>query len=199
LYKRRSFGRAGGNAYQASVLWSHTNAGGEYDADVQGDLEDAARTVSLAGGGTPVVVMDYLAFKYFSKNKYVLARDSKWIPSGLLKSSIIDPTIFVDGEAQFKGMYGDLEIWVYNFQYLDPVTKSLTNVMPDNTVLVVGLGVQGIQHYGMVQNMKALQPMMNFPSMWQEPDGSANWLKLESAPLMQPGIPNATVKITVHA
>lgn len=197
-----NFGRAGGNAYSVSTLWSATNAGGEYIANIPGDLMDASLIISKAGGGTVRgVIMDAKAYKLFALNKAVQSRENNWVASGLRQSSIIDPKNLTEGEAIYMGNLGQFEIWVYNYEYINPVTGSAANVMPDNTVLLIGSNVQGEENYGIIMDTKAIETNQSsqrvFVKSWEEEDPGVRYVMLQSSPLMVPLRTNATVKLTV--
>lgn len=197
-----SYGRAGGNAYSTGTLWSATNAGGEYIANIPKDLMDASLIISKAGGGiVRAVVMDSKAYGLFVLNKAVRAIDSGWVASGLRTSSVLDPKQLTEGEAMYMGMLGTFEIWVYNYEYINPVTGSAANVMPDNTVLLVGSNVQGEENYGIIKDVAAIETNQYaqkvFAKSWLNEDPSVRYVMLQSAPLMVPLRPNATVKLTV--
>lgn len=197
-----SYGRAGGNAYTVGTLWSATNGSGEYIANIPKDLMDASLIISKAGGGTVrAVVMDSKAYGLFVINKAVRAIDSGWVASGLRNSSVLDPKQLTEGEAMYMGMLGTFEIWVYNYEYINPASGSAANVMPDNTVLLVGSNIQGEENYGIIRDVNAIEAnqfaQRVFAKSWLQEDPSVRYVMLQSAPLMVPLRPNASVKLTV--
>lgn len=76
-----------------------------------------------------------------------------------------------------------LDLYAYDEWYTDPVTGKDEPLIPDDVVLLGNPAARCAMHYGLIQNLKHPAPVPRFPSVWQEEDGSARWLQLESAPL----------------
>ncbi len=199
-----NFGRAAGNTITTTSgdKWDAVDSDGYGTADIPKQLMDASLIVSKAGGGVVrAIVMDYKAYGLFRKNKFVTSKDSGWVTSGTVRSTILDPKSLVEGEALYMGNLGAFEIWVYNYEYINPVTGSAANVMPDNTCLLIGSNVQGVQHFGAIKDAKAIETgaaaVRTYMKSWVSEDPGVRYVLLQSAPLMVPYRPNATVKIVV--
>ena len=104
---------------------------------------------------------------------------------------------------QAKGSVGDVPIFTFQSEYVDPETGARTKIMPDNTVLMISRSkVHGVRHFGAIQSMDenenfVLNPMEYFASSWTERNPTMRMLQLESAPLMVPYYPDAVQTITV--
>jgi len=55
--------------------------------------------------------------------------------------------------------------------------------MPDDKVLLGSTNARCEFHYGLIQNMHSLTASTRFPMSWTEPNGSARWVQLETAPM----------------
>lgn len=92
------------------------------------------------------------------------------------------------------GTIGEFNIWVYQDQYLDE-DGATQLMMPSGTVLLVnGAQLEGVRHYGMIKDYEAMHRAQRaFFKSWVEKDPSARLLLMQSAPLVVPYRPNATL------
>ncbi len=99
----------------------------------------------------------------------------------------------------FKGTLGsDLEVWVYGGKYDDDlgVTKKF---LPDYSVILGSGAVEGTRAFGAIMSPGAgYQPMQSYPRHFVTQDPELEFVETQSAPLIIPGRPDATVAITVH-
>lgn len=94
---------------------------------------------------------------------------------------------------------GTLEIWVYNDWYEDDEGNA-TQFMDDSMIVLTGPNVQGVRAFGAIMDFKAqMRAMEIFSKMFEEEDPSAVYLLSQSAPLMVPVNPNATLSAQVLA
>lgn len=100
--------------------------------------------------------------------------------------------------AQYKGKLANgLEIWVYADIYENDAGTQV-DVMNASDVILTSPGVDGVQCYGAILDADAGFAATDlFPKMWKENDPSAIFLMSQSAPLMVPTRPNATLKARV--
>ena len=103
-------------------------------------------------------------------------------------------------EVQFKGMLSNnLELWVYRDYYQAP-DNTVVPYMDARDVVMIANNVDGVKAFGAIQDKGAnLQPLEVFPKMWEENDPSATIMMTQSAPLMVPVNPNATLRARVVA
>ena len=169
------------------------------------DLEDWADLIhQKSGAGATFVVMDPTAWKNFRnhadvKNILDLRRASA-------STAEIGPNVRGQGnaKARFKGTFGDVDIWVYQERYTDDAGAAQL-VMPANTVIVGAPGgaggeggVEGVRAYGPILDPKAnFRAERLFAKSWEEEDPALTWLMAQSAPLVVPYRPNATLRATV--
>lgn len=100
--------------------------------------------------------------------------------------------------AQFKGLLsGNIQLWVYTGFYYDADgNKQL--FLPTNEVILGSQAIQGVRAFGAILDHESLQPMSLFPKMWRENDPSVEYVMSQSAPLMIPQRPNASIGVTVY-
>jgi hypothetical protein len=179
---------------------------------------DAANTVLLAGGtawdqlGTADPLGDIEAWAVllegpltklvFSKTAWNLFIKFQAVKD-LLDTRRGSTTTLETGPAagqfvSFKGLLGaDIECWVYSGWYKDS-TGTKVDYMPDNTVIASSPAVEGVRAHGAILDANAnYQAMSLFPKMWQENDPAVTYVMSQSAPLMIPSRPNASVGATV--
>lgn len=162
------------------------------------DLEDWAITLQdKSGVVAKTVVMDPQAWKIFRSNTTV----QKYldIRRGTNNTINIDPQIISENEkARYAGSIGDFAIWVYNDTYVDD--KGTTcKLLPEKTVLLGSReGLEGTRCYGAIHDEKANWTAQRyFTKSWIEEDPSVRWLLLQSAPLVVPYRPNASMCVTI--
>jgi len=97
------------------------------------------------------------------------------------------PTALPRGISRYGRLFlpsGEVELLVYNEWYKHPVTGITTPMVPRGKMLIASTEARCELHYGMIQNMKALRAVPNWPSTWEEQDGSCRWVQLETAPMV---------------
>jgi hypothetical protein len=92
----------------------------------------------------------------------------------------------------------NIELVVYSDSYEDNQGNSVP-MMSTNDVVATNPAVDGIQAFGAIMDKKAnWEAMPIFPKMWEQEDPSGIFIMTQSAPLMIPSRPNASMKITVR-
>ena len=147
-----------------------------------------------SGSGRGKIVMDTKAWKLFrqdAKFDKILDKTNKLSDASGLDLS----QRFADEGASYKGNLGDFEVWVYSGNYINDAGVS-TPLMPDNTVALIG-NIEGVQHYGAILDLDVLQARESFTSSYVTKNPSARHTLMQSAPLLVPYRPNATLIIKV--
>lgn len=190
-----------------TAAWSHPDI--TIDA-MFGQMEDIAEDMRNRIGMTPgFFLFDPEAWKLMRAK--LLASDkggAKYLDKqnrGYDRINVdLTPSMAGEMGLQAKGSFGDIPIFTYQSEYVDPETGTLTRVMPANTVLMIAKSrLEGVRHYGAIQSMDpktqefVLSPMEYFYSSWAENEPPARFLRLESAPLMVPYYPDAVQTVTV--
>lgn len=99
---------------------------------------------------------------------------------------------------RFEGRIGQFSFYTYSDTYHDDDGNSV-EVWPTNEVAVVsGPEIEGTRAYAAIKDGRAgYRPLRRFPKMWEEQDPSVEYLMTQSAPLMVPLRPNASLGATV--
>ena len=174
-----------------------------------GQLEDWAEDMRDRVGQTPgFVLLDPEAWKLLRAK--LLASDkggAKYLDKqnrGFDRISVdLTPSLAGEMGLQAKGSFGDIPIFTFQSEYVDPEDGQVKKVMPANTVLMIARSrLEGVRHFGAIQSMDqnenfVLNAMENFASSWTERNPAVRLLQLESAPLMVPYYPDAVQTITV--
>lgn len=162
------------------------------------NLEDWAIAIQdKSGVVAKIVVMDPKAWKVFRSNATV----QKYldIRRGTSNSLNIDPSIrSEDTKARYVGAIGDFDIYVYNDTYINDNGET-AKLLLDKTVLLGSKdGLEGTRCYGAIHDEKANWTATRyFTKSWLEEDPSVRWLLLQSAPLVVPYRPNASMCVTI--
>lgn len=183
---------------------------------------DATHTVTLSGAtlwtdpaSKPLEDIENWMQKVFRKSGYVVTRITMGLDAwnAFYKHSTVEKMLDTrrgsdnkietgpgDGTpAQFRGRLtsNGVEIWTYNDIYEDN-TGTAQPFMAQDSIVLTSSAVDGVRAFGAIMDRKAgwnAQPM--FPKMWEQEDPSGLFLMTQSAPLMIPTRPNATLKAKV--
>jgi hypothetical protein len=112
-----------------------------------------------------------------------------------LKMGLLDGT-----EVEYVGTIGaGVEVYVYSDYYQNP-DGSVVPYMDPRDVVLSGPSVQGVRAFGAIADVGAqFQAVPVFPKMYEEQDPSVTFIMHQSAPLMVPVNPNATLRARVIA
>lgn len=101
--------------------------------------------------------------------------------------------------AQYKGtLTNGLEVWVYNDIYENNSGSNVAMMDPRDVVLVNPAGLEGVRCFGAIMDARnGYAPATVFPKMWEQEDPSAVYVMTQSAPLMVPMRPNASLRARV--
>jgi hypothetical protein len=107
------------------------------------------------------------------------------------------PILVQPGAPRLVAVMGDYRFFVVSIQYedVDGTTKEL---LPSGEILMPSHGVQGVRHFGAIQDLKAgIQPRAFFVKSWEDEDPSVRYILGQSAPLTVPYRPNGTLRAKV--
>lgn len=92
---------------------------------------------------------------------------------------------------------GTLEVVVYSDYYQDP-DGTVREFMSPKDMVLTGPNLNGVRCFGAIQDLGAnMQPLSMYPKMWNAEDPSATFIMTQSAPLMVPVNPNASLRARV--
>ena len=162
------------------------------------NLEDWATLIQdKSGTVAKTVIMDPDAWKIFrAKDEVKKFLDYR---RGTTNTLSVDP--FVRGEdskVRYVGSIGDFDIYVYNDTYINDSGVE-SKLLPSKTVILGSkTGLEGTRCYGAIHDEKANWTATRyFTKSWVEEDPSVRWLLLQSAPLVVPYRPNASLCATI--
>jgi len=169
----------------------------EAGADPIQDIEDAIELVhELEGASVYRIGMDPVAWSAFKKNKRVMEILDVRRAAGSNTAEF--GGMDLASGAQFGGVFGSFEVWVYSEYYEDPDTGETKPVLAPGTVIAAGDDMQGTQAFGAIHDEEAgIQALAMFPKSWLEPDPGYRWIMTQSAPLVVPTRPNASFSMKV--
>lgn len=162
------------------------------------DLEEWGTLVGEKSGASAVdVVMASNVWKVFRANAQVKDQvdAQKNLDARTLMNLGPDGTY---GGAQFKGVIGSFNIWVYPETYVDDAGVTRKFVPDDYLLMGSRRGLEGVRHFGGIKDEKyGFQATDFFSKSWTQDDPAIRYLMLQSAPLVVPYRVNATLSARV--
>lgn len=185
------FGRDAGN----TIALVNTARWGEDGVSPADDVEEWSTQILKASGAVPTeIIFDAEAWKLFKDDPKVEKALDLWRGG---KSEIelgAQPKI----GAQYKGRYGNFDLFVYVDWYVDESDVEHP-MLPAYSVIMGGAGIEGVRHFGAIQDPTAgYQAIEYFPKSWVTDDPAIRWLMMQSAPLIVPARVNASLAATVR-
>jgi len=159
--------------------------------DIVSDLDEWCNQTQLLSGYAPSrVTVTPDVWSHMRKNTSVeKSRDTTYAGN----SSALDSGVGNGEKVQYKGMLGtSLEVHVYNDIYENDSGVNVP-LMGAGQVVLTSSGVEGVRCFGAIQDAEVMMPMEMYPKMWLNPDPSVVYTMTQSAPLMVPTRPNATL------
>lgn len=142
------------------------------------------------------VLMPPDVWNVFSANQYVKDRLNIFRTLGELPS--LNLAMQMTEGAAYMGTIDSFNIWQYAAWYVDPADGVEKTILPAKTVIMTSPLMAGVQAFGAIRDEEAgLQPLPMFVKSWIEPDPSVRFIMLQSAPLLVPYRPNATLAAKV--
>lgn len=191
------FQRAAGH----TITLTPTNYWGDTGVSILGLLEDWKKMMRRADfGGVPnrlTVGTDvWDVMRTDTEIKELLNADYRAMSGGLnLNLGVLEGM-----DVEYVGtISGTLPVYVYS-DYYQTAAGVVTEFMSPQDIVLTGPMMDGVRCFASIQDIEAgFQPLSMFPKMWNQPDPSATFVMTQSAPLMVPMSPNATLKATVVA
>jgi hypothetical protein len=155
------------------------------------DLETWAGLIQTNGGG---VAQDVIMATDVWQNFRVHADVAAIFETRRGSESRAETGPLAANRVRQPGSVGDFKIWVYSDTYIDD-GGTAGNMMPAGGLLMVnGADLEGVRHYGMVKDYAANHRASRlFAKSWVEEDPSRRLLLMQSAPLVVPYRPNASL------
>jgi hypothetical protein len=151
-----------------------------------------------SGGVATDLVFTTTPWEFFLQDSVV--KQTIWYPANGGPGNAIQIGAQIQRGAQFKGRWGQYNLWVYNDWYIDPVTNVETPMLADGTVIMSGSDLMGTRAFGQI-----LDPAFNYeslpyaPKTWVENDPAQRIILMQSSPIVIPSRVNASLSATVCA
>lgn len=175
------WGDAGVSAWDDVQSWFDTCAAAEFGA-APTDIFMGSKAYAAFMADTDVIA---------KLNKDIRGNESVNLDLGLIRQDPMNPFTLV-------GKIGVVNLWLVSG--IGNTFKSGGNtvdVIKANEVLLASGAVDGVKCFGAILDVAFdLQPAEIFTKMWDQDDPSARFIMSQSAPLMIPVNPNATLKAT---
>lgn len=160
------------------------------------NLQDWALSLILKDSGAVSrdVIMTVDVWEVFRENPFVKSRWNSLNPN----RSDLSMNGQVEAGGAYMGTIDGFAIYVYADWYVDPVDGVEKPMLPAGTVMMAGEQVDGVRAFGAIRDETAgFQPIPYYPKSWVENDPAVRYLLTQSAPLVYPSRPNATLSATV--
>nr|WP_315400111.1 major capsid protein [uncultured Duganella sp.] len=109
----------------------------------------------------------------------------------------INPGAQIKLGAQYKGRWGNLDLWVYNDWFVDDNNVEQP-MIPDGSVTLVSDQLQGVRAFGMIEDPEFNYEALAYaPKTWVEKDPAQRILLMQAAPIVIPSRPNASMSAQV--
>lgn len=159
------------------------------------DLRTWSELVFADSGSMPTkVTMESSAWGAFSNNAEVKARLDLYRTAAALPTLSNDVPIVTGG--QFMGRIEYFDIFVYSGSYHDDTLTS-QKFLPTGTVIMASPDLEGTRAFGAIRDVDNLNAVPYYAKSWVTQDPSIRWLLMQSAPLLIPFRPDASLSATV--
>jgi hypothetical protein len=178
-------------------LWSAPTTATPID-----DLRDWKRQVLHDSGIAPTdCVMGIEAYEAFLKCNQVSDKDKGLFDFMRINLGQIEPRALPNG-LTYVGRLTELglDLWVHEDWYVTDFDDDVEEaMMPPKKVLLGSRNARTTRHYALIQDLEVSGALKRFPKSWAEKDPSAQFLLVQSAPLMVPHQVDAFLCATVLA
>lgn len=150
-----------------------------------------------SGGVATDIVFTTTPWSLFIQDPVVKA--TIWYPGNGGSGNTINVGAQIQRGAQYKGRWGQYNLWVYNDWYVDDNNVEQP-MLTDGTVVMSGADLMGTRAFGQI-----MDPVFNYaalpyaPKTWIEQDPAQQFMLMQSAPIVIPSRVNASFAATVCA
>lgn len=193
-----NFGRAG------ALTKTLTGGAAEWDdagIDPITNIEDWALEVLQLSGAAPTdVVFSIGAWRLFKMDSTGAIRPQFTAAVDIMRArdqSSIDIGPRPGTGCVFRGTLGNLRLWTYSDWYVDSAGVEQP-IMPANSLIMGSASLEGTQCHGAIRDEEAgFQATEFWPKSWLQQDPSVRYLLAQSAPLVVPFRPNASLAAVI--
>ncbi|NNM64061.1 MAG: major capsid protein [Burkholderiales bacterium] len=128
-----------------------------------------------------------------------VVKQAIWYPGQGGAGNTVNVGAQVQRGAQYKGRWGQYNLWVYNDWYVD-VNNVEQPMLVDGTVVLTGADLMGTRAFGQIMDPAFNYAAMPYaPKTWVEQDPAQQLMLMQSAPIVIPSRVNASFAATVMA
>ena len=154
--------------------------------------------LKASGGVATDIVFTTTPWLHFINDPVV--KQAIWYPGNGGTGNTINVGAQIQRGAQYKGRWGQYDLWVYNDWYVDPADNTEKPMLTDGTVLMSGADLMGTRAYGAILDPEFSYGALAYaPKMWVNKDPAQVYLMMQSAPLVIPSRVNACLSANVCA
>lgn len=182
-------------ALTGGAVWSPTNITAA-TATPSSNLETWGHVMLKKSGGVARdIVFTTTPWTFFLLDPVV--KGAIWYPGNGGGANTIDIGAQIQRGAQYKGHWGQYDLWVYNDWYVD-ANNVEQPMLVDGTVLMSGPDLLGTRAFAQI-----LDPAFNYealpyaPKTWVEQDPAQRFILMQSSPLVIPSRANSCFAATV--
>lgn len=182
-------------ALTSGQLWSNANITAGTATPSQ-NIEDWGHIMLKKSGGVATdLVFTTTAWLMFLADPVV--KTTIWYPSNGGQGNNVNVGAQIQRGAQWKGRWGQYDLWVYNDWYVDDNNVEQP-MIPDGTMIMCGPDMMGTRAFGQIMDPAFnYEPMPYAPKTWVENDPAQRFIMMQSSPIVIPSRVNACLAATV--
>ena len=148
-----------------------------------------------SGGVATDIIFTTTAWNNFMLDPVV--KTTIWYPGSGGNGNTINVGAQIQRGAQYKGRWGQYDLWVYNDWYVD-ANNVEQPMIPDGSLIMSGADLLGTRAFGQI-----MDPAFNYaslpyaPKTWVENDPPQRLIMMQSSPIVIPSRVNAAFAATV--
>ena len=184
-------------ANSGGALWTPANITAATAAPNR-DIENWGHIMLKKSGGVATdIIFTTTPWEMFVLDPVVKA--AIWYPGNGGQGNMVNVGAQIQRGAQYKGRWGQYNLWVYNDWYVDDNNVEQP-MMVDGTVVLSGADLMGTRAFGQI-----LDPAFNYaslpyaPKTWVEEDPAQRLIMMQSSPIVIPSRVNACMSASVCA
>lgn len=188
-----TFGRNVGNtvALTSTDRWSTNGTSIQAGVSPAADVESWATSILQRSGAAPTdIVFTPLSWALFKLDPAVV--DAIEHPRSGASNIEFGGGVVTGG--MFKGTWGNYRLWLYNDWFIDPADDTEKPMLTNGTVLMGSAAIEGVRAFGAIMDPRFSYGAMAYaPKSWLEEDPARRMLMMQSAPLVIPTRPDASL------
>ena len=150
-----------------------------------------------SGGVATDIIFTTTPWSFFLQDPVL--KQTEWYPGKGGLGNDINVGAQIQRGAQYKGRWGQYNLWVYNDWYVNDAGVE-TPMLADGTVILSGEDLMGTRAFGQIMDPAFNYAAMPYaPKTWVEQDPAQQLLLMQSAPIVIPSRVNASFAATVCA